>query len=212
MQLLSIAEYPVEDGDTAHTAINLGDNANVDVIKDGVDIDPNLTATHSLRRSRSQPPLKSERRRRRHFSFEPGDDDMEKYDSELVSHRTRSSTSSDDVAATASSHQGSVTKQLEPQLSSDLQKPTKIPSPMQRPRLGSIRRDGLLPDMQQDNRRTSSSSVLTAIRKNSSGSATPGSRSKNTSAAAIAAARAARSSGMVTSVNGSPLERSSDHA
>ena len=125
---------------------------------DGVFVTPKReiqqTQCHSL--------ADSEQKRRRHFSFEPGDDFA--FPTALAAHLPESVPQS----------QGHSTESSP--LSADAPKPSKIPSPIQQPAFGNVRREGSVPTLRsldspvQDDRRDSRSSVLTVFRENSHGS------------------------------------------
>lgn len=124
---------------------------------------------------RSQSLLGSAQRSRRHFSFEPGDDQLAALGRELKAHETEGSTIWNEVDAAPGG-------QLLPSRSSlsrntDVQKPSKIPSPIQRPGLESVWRESssssvrtVLQRTDMEERRNSRSSVLTVFRQDSSGS------------------------------------------
>jgi hypothetical protein len=200
MQLLEMVEHATEDSKVAEPGEDNDSDCNIKPTENDIGVDQTLTPKHRLRHFGSQPHLGSEPRRRRHFSFEPGDDEIEKLDGA----RRAPSTNSTDSDST---NQWSEPSTLQMQLSTDLAKPSKIPSPVQRFGFGSIRSQNALSGPQHDDRRTSTSSVLTAFRQNSTGSLRPALQSRSSSVAAIAAARAARSSGMVRSENDFPDER-----
>jgi hypothetical protein len=206
LQLLVMAENTAEDNKEPELGHDTNGDYNNESASDDVNIDETLTPKHRLRNFKSQPQLGSDQRRRRHFSFEPGDDKIRNLDDDTMPCRTIQRTSSTESTCSDLAHeeQESSTLQMQP-------KPSKIPSPVQTPGLGSVRSKNSLPGLQHDHRRTSTSSVLTAFRQSSNASLHPLSKSKDNSVAAIAAARAARSSGMVRSENGSPRERPNDH-
>ncbi|KAF2685529.1 hypothetical protein K458DRAFT_449307 [Lentithecium fluviatile CBS 122367] len=209
MQLLAMVGHVAEG--TKGTEPR-GDNED-DKIKPGEDHvkpDEMVTPKHLLRHFQSQPQLGSEQRRRRHFSFEPGDDEIRRLNGDIASYETTRRASSTDSDDSNSPQKRPEPTPLQLQLAADPPMPSKIPSPVQRPRLGSVRRDNSLTSQQHDDRRTSASSVLTAFRQNSNGSIRPISQTRNSSVAAIAAARAARSSGMMKSENSSPHESAKD--
>jgi len=212
MQLLSMAERTVEDDKATDLSSHHGRVTITDLSEDDGEVDQMLIPKHGLRHSGSQPQLAPEQRRRRHFSFEPGDDDMKKLESVVALSSSTQHNYPKDATESDSSHQRPAPASLESQISNDFQKPSKIPSPIQRPALGSMRRESSLHSVQQDDCRTRASSVLTAHRQNSTGSIPQGSQSRNNSVGAKAAARAARSSGMVRPENEIPFEPSKDHA
>jgi hypothetical protein len=215
MQLLSMAEHVMEDTEALKLGNHHSGDTNTEPSENDSAVYQMLTPKHRLRHSRSQPQLDIEQRRRRHFSFEPGDDEIKRLDSDITSYETTQRISPEDVSECDSTDQLPAPTSLGRQLSSDLLKPSRIPSPMQRPALGSIRRKNSLPAVQHADRRTSTSSVLTVFRENANGSVPQGaqrSQTRNGSIAAIAAARAARSSGMIRPENEVPFERSNNHA
>ena len=133
-----------------------------------------------VQRLRSQPQMGD----RRHFSFEPGDDQLSELNDRLRSPDYVRPKSPAGSQSTRSSDEdgfhfmlpqdGSVTT---PMLTADVAKPSKIPSPVQRPSLSHVRRETSTSSMQtassrylNDDRRDSRTSVLTAVRKGSSGS------------------------------------------
>jgi hypothetical protein len=110
--------------------------------------------------------LGSSQKRRRHFSFEPGDDTTYRKMQMELSPEPSPNTQSETSAA-----------------DNDARKPSKIPipSPVQNTSFGSVRRESSISSLQsasskqrQDkNYRNSKSSVLTAFRESSSGSLRP---------------------------------------
>ncbi|PVH96663.1 hypothetical protein DM02DRAFT_631800 [Periconia macrospinosa] len=115
---------------------------------------------HPLKHSQSQPLLDSEERHRfgHHFSFEPGDD--------------KSYPMAWGRSPQAQSRQAEVPNSdgLSP-LTSNFQKPSKIPSPLHKPGLWNVRREGSISSLnsggsktENDERRDSRSSILTAYR------------------------------------------------
>jgi hypothetical protein len=140
------------------------------------------TPNRHLRHVRSQPHLSSEdQRRRRHFSFEPGDDQLRALANDI------------DIYQSREDFQGTVSPELHhvfqsqsetplsrcQTLSAEIQRPSKIPSPLHSPPLGRVRREASVSSLQSvsfrpqlDGRRDSRSSIVTAIRE-SSGSLGP---------------------------------------
>jgi hypothetical protein len=140
---------------------------------------PTLTPRRLIRHFKSQPFLSADESRRRHFSFEPGDDQLKALDDELKRYAMRRPRSPAGSQSTNSSGTRDLT-QIDPKpgmsttLSTDNSKPSKIPSPLQRPSWGNVRRENsgaTFPSPSnrrgQCDRRDSSSSVRTAIRNNS---------------------------------------------
>lgn len=154
-----------------------------------------LTPNRRLRQIRSQPLLGSEQRRRRHFSFEPGDDQLATLEEGLKSYELGEDTGTDSqtvqsVAARALALDlESDDSRTPPQsLHVDLQKPSKIPSPVSRPGYGSVRRGDSTSSLQTvyarqypEERRNSRSSVITAYRENSTGTLRPVPNSRSSS-------------------------------
>jgi hypothetical protein len=141
---------------------------------------------HIVRHVRSQPLLGSAQRRRRHFSFEPGDDQLAALGRELKAHETQGTSNFKKLDAASGGKTISPSSSLSHNV--DIQKPSKIPSPIQRPGLESVRRESSnssvrtalhRPDTEE--RRDSRSSVLTAFRHNSSGSLRPVTQSRSSS-------------------------------
>ncbi|OCK82414.1 hypothetical protein K432DRAFT_391254 [Lepidopterella palustris CBS 459.81] len=200
---------------------------------------PNRNYRGRLRNSRSQPQLNSCQTRRRHFSFDPGDDRT----LTLLDQAYRADRPSP-LASYLSSSSGVRTPQSEVSLSqsasvsSDVQKPSKIPSPVHEHSMARMRREdspaSLLTTIRQDEpgRRDSSSSsmksVITAVRRDSNRSSLATSNrssahstnynggqrladqnnSLRNSAVALAAARAADSGSGRSSGNESSYSRS----
>ena len=215
MHLLMLSEHVVEDSKETEMSRKPEESHGIESSGVGDDGEGDQLSTPKLRlrSSRSQPQLEIEHKRRRHFSFEPGDDDIKKLEGNTTSSTTIGPASSKDVVESDSARQHDTVTSLERQMSSDLQKPSKIPSPLQHPGVGSIRRENSSPGVQHDDRRTSISSIRTAFRQNSGGSVPLTSRNESNRVAAIAAARAAKkSSGVARSENELPRSRSRDHA
>ena len=152
------------------------------------------TPIRSLRRFQSQPHLSSDTKRRRHFSFEPGEDHLQALKEELTPTATvttggRSSTSGSPdstvllIKGVQSSPEGLVSPYQVP--SPDPHSLSKIPTPVQP--FGSLRRETSVTSLQStraassDGRHTSQSSILTAFRENQSGSLRPNSSSRSSS-------------------------------
>ncbi|KAF2660646.1 hypothetical protein K491DRAFT_571115, partial [Lophiostoma macrostomum CBS 122681] len=134
---------------------------------------PTLTPRHLLRHFRSQPFLSADENRRRHFSFEPGDDQLKALDDELKKYamqRPRSPAGSQSTGSSGNHDLALVDPNTETSmtLSTENSKPSKIPSPLQRPSYGHVRRENSGATFQsppsrrgQCDRRDSSSSVRT---------------------------------------------------
>jgi hypothetical protein len=136
-----------------------------------------------LRQSRSEPQLTAGNVRR-HFSFEPGDDEIGMLNDELKKYelnRPKSPAGSQSTISSGSDYhsleqsEGSLSGAQT--LSAETPKPSKIPSPLQQPILGRPRRENSTSSLQTvssrtilEERRGSRSSILTAFRENSSGS------------------------------------------
>ncbi|KAJ4365747.1 hypothetical protein N0V83_008367 [Neocucurbitaria cava] len=136
------------------------------------------TSRRNRRKIQSQSQLSSNQRRHRHFSFEPGDDQVQGLEEEFMLHKAWDSGSSDAETRTSTRLRNSTphshlsnSQSLPQVLLIDLQKPSKIPSPMQT--LGRIRRESSVSSLQSgsarpsDDRRNSRSSVATAFRASS---------------------------------------------
>lgn len=146
-------------------------------------VETQSTPEHTSWEAHPPPQLGSVQKRQRHFSFEPGDDQIAAIEQQLKAHETDSSSSDES--------QKTVSPRLTPTLTQDLQRrPSKIPSPAQRPLLSTkVRRESSASStrvanrtFQGDNRRDSSSSVMTAIRHaSSSGSSRPAFQKRSSS-------------------------------
>lgn len=140
-----------------------------------------------LRRFRSEPQLAADNRRR-HFSFEPGDDHLGMLNEQLRefernrpkspagSQSTNSSASQDGLLELTTPGRSLSSSQT---LGADAPKPSKIPSPLHQATLGRPRRENSSSSLRTvsgrdryrlDDRRDSRSSVLTAVRPDSNGS------------------------------------------
>ncbi|KAF1970409.1 hypothetical protein BU23DRAFT_212293 [Bimuria novae-zelandiae CBS 107.79] len=146
------------------------------------------TPERTIRHAHSQPQLGSAQKRQRHFSFEPGDDQMAPLEEKLrICEMDNSSDSSDSSEGDMAFGRPTVHSPRSMRLDEDTQKPTKIPSPVQRPGLESVRRKGSDSSVRtvrrttDNDRRDSSSSVLTAFRHSSSGSHRPVTQSRSSS-------------------------------
>jgi hypothetical protein len=137
------------------------------------------TPSHSLRRFQSQPQLSSDTKRRRHFSFEPGEDHLHAMKEEStptassksthVSAPPRSSASANfSYTGLSPSSEGPRSPYRIPSL--DPQDSSRIPTPVQP--FGSLRRETSISSIQStkyassDARHNSQSSILTAFREN----------------------------------------------
>jgi hypothetical protein len=140
-----------------------------------------------LRRFRSEPQLAADKNRRRHFSFEPGDDRLGVLNDQLTEferNRPKSPAGSQSTKSSEDQHEllermSGCSLSRSQTLSADAPKPSKIPSPLHQPTLGRPRRENSSSSLRTvsgrdryrlDDRRDSRSSVLTAFRQNSSGS------------------------------------------
>ncbi|KAF2704225.1 hypothetical protein K504DRAFT_390462 [Pleomassaria siparia CBS 279.74] len=127
-----------------------------------------------LQHFQSQPQLRSDQKRRRHFSFEPGDDQVEALQKDIDLHQTRIDSQKAPLSKLqgASFHQESESSQSPHHtLNTEVCKPSKIPSPLQPSFFGSVRRENSVSSSQTmltrphlDDRRDSTSSIVTAIR------------------------------------------------
>lgn len=98
-----------------------------------------LTPRQTLRRYRSQPQSGSYRKYHRHFSFEPGDDQLQTLEEELKPHKAKGKygqligSNTPPVHGHRPSLQSQVVDSILPlqTLAADFQKPSKIPSPVQ---------------------------------------------------------------------------------
>lgn len=153
------------------------------------------TPQRTLRKFQSQPQLTSEKRRRRHFSFEPGEDQLQALNEEMKEndasryydvptnsgsprHLGHPHESNADLSPGGSTLSQSVTQQ-------DSCSASKIPSPVHV--YGSVRREGSVSSLQSaraksaDSRHNSLSSVLTAFRDSHSVNLRPSSSSRSSS-------------------------------
>lgn len=132
-----------------------------------------------LRHFKSQPQL-----RRRHFSFDPGQDDVGIFNEGLRRREsTRPKSPAGSQSTVSSDSQDGMEGSVEPSpqlsrtltLGADAPKPTKIPSPLHRPSFGSTRRESSTSSLKtvkyrMEPKRDSRSSVITAFRETPSGS------------------------------------------
>lgn len=136
------------------------------------------TPRPALRRFESQPNLTSDHKRRRHFSFEPGDDQLGALDEDVHSSGVTNQDArvlDEDILPLP--HRLAVVLPVDATkpnsaiqtLSGDFYKPSKIPSPVHN--MGRVRRENSASSLQSTvcrrshERRNSSSSVLTSFRK-----------------------------------------------
>ncbi|PSN62694.1 hypothetical protein BS50DRAFT_577604 [Corynespora cassiicola Philippines] len=185
------------------------------------------TPGRRLRHFRSQPQLESDHRRRRHFSFEPGDDLLTTLEERLRLSGLDTPDSGTDSSDSESSPSFAAVDQIVDPFSchgaSQLQtlpavipKPSKIPSPVST--LGRVRRETSASSLQTvigrgypNDRRDSRSSILTAFRKNSHGSMRPDTkRSASTSTANLHPAEEQNQVDMVRARN-SGMAVAADH-
>lgn len=156
-----------------------------------------LTPRPPLRKSEYQSQQRPDQRRRRHFSFEPGDDQVRQLEDGVKSYDSLSRTDSTDSESSLSSAaafrtftEGSLADNdstpLLPSLGEDLPKPSLIPSPVQT--VGCVRRENSMSSLQsvfvkniQDNRHSSRTSIQTAFREGSKANASMGSKSRSSS-------------------------------
>ncbi|KAF2174736.1 hypothetical protein K469DRAFT_512939, partial [Zopfia rhizophila CBS 207.26] len=157
----------------------------------------NWTPERHLGHFRSQPYLSSDESRRRHFSFEPGDDQLGLLEKGLKTFQTNQTDTSIGSLSRASSgilplsdplSESSLTRSMA--LGPDIQKRSKIPSPVQWPVMGRMRRENSASNSQSvlggsqredGRRRDSSSSIITAFRQTSKGSQRPQPTSRSSS-------------------------------
>lgn len=150
-------------------------------------VEKGITSNPTLRRFQSQPQLSSDQKRRRHFSFEPGDDHLQALEENFIlddanqdisnSSGSDSQTSVSSQIPTRRSQPGESNHSLQP-MNLELQKLSKIPSPVQT--IGRVRQKNSDSSLQsvftrsnQDLRRDSRSSILTAFRESPSGQLKP---------------------------------------
>ncbi|KAH7138237.1 hypothetical protein B0J11DRAFT_421529 [Dendryphion nanum] len=141
--------------------------------------------------------------RKRHFSFEPGDDQMNALkkgirDLEVNDELKRFATDRPKSRAGSQSTQSSQSTQAQSDMEGlankavsrdlDIQKPSKIPSPLQAPLMGYPRRESSISSLQavfgrpnMEERRMSGSSVFTAFRNNCTDQVRPGVLSRSSS-------------------------------
>lgn len=126
------------------------------------------TPERAVRHASSRPQLGSSQKRRRHFSFEPGDDQAAALEEKFRAQETAGLSSSDETETMFDQSRMSSLR------SSSFQ--SKIPSPILRPGLENVRRERSDSSVRtalrrpDDERYDSRSSVFTAFRQDSSGS------------------------------------------
>lgn len=157
---------------------------------------PNSERTSSYEQSEAH--FRSAPKGRRHFSFEPGDDQIAALGEDIRLHEASgsysSSSSSEGLQLVYDGQRNASLRTV----NAENEKPSKIPSPIQQPIMGNIRREGSHSSMHSplwkyanDERRTSQSSVLTAVR-DASGSGSQQSVSQSNSSS-VRAYRSAES-------------------
>jgi len=178
-----------------------------------------------LRSFRSQPQLGSLQRRRRHFSFEPGDDQIPAFEDDVMmskSPRTHSLMCLVPSGPGPDSQMPSSSVK-DQNLNPDFQKPSKIPFPIQHPGVDILRQGSSVASLpttsgRQYNgeRRDSRSSVLTAFRHNSNSSLRSTSQSRSNSVHAARrethASDPASSLGLRSNMAALAAARAADHA
>ncbi|KAH7394172.1 hypothetical protein DE146DRAFT_616588 [Phaeosphaeria sp. MPI-PUGE-AT-0046c] len=153
-----------------------------------------ITPKQTLQIFQSQPELNSDQKRRRHFSFEPGEDHLQALKGELIaiehpqlsSHLAAgtSSLSCDSASTRAPSTPNSLVPSHD---TSDLEShsASKIPSPLQA--FGNVRRETSIASLKStmtrsnDGRHDSRSSILTAYRDDQNSKLRPASSSRSSS-------------------------------
>jgi len=163
----------------------------------------NVTPKPPSRKPRSLSNPEHDHTRRRHFSFEPGDDQMRELDANLHLYDALSQTDSTDSGFSSSSAfrlfddgletDDDDTTRLLASASGELPKPTMIPSPVQT--VGHVRRENSISSLQsvfiknfQDDRHNSRTSIQTAFREGASASASIKSKSRSSSSQNVHAA------------------------
>ncbi|KAF2738209.1 hypothetical protein EJ04DRAFT_429414 [Polyplosphaeria fusca] len=157
-----------------------------------------VSSQHSprLRRYQSQPHLTSDRDRRRHFSFEPGEDELRILNQKLnVLHEAEEDTltsSRGDWSPKYSKFSSDSSFEASPtgSMTTRYRKSSMIPSPVHESTIATPRREASISSLQtvvansngdEVRRQNSRSSVLTAFRKNSQGTLVPQSSSSSRS-------------------------------
>ncbi|KAF2629934.1 hypothetical protein BU25DRAFT_485025 [Macroventuria anomochaeta] len=155
-----------------------------------------VTPRPPFRKPRPHSYQELDQKRRRHFSFEPGDDQMRELEADLKSYDSLSQTDSTDSESSSSSAFRLFDDGLQtgdddsiPLLSSlgaDFPKPSMIPSPVQT--VGRMRRENSMSSLQsvfvkniRDDRHNSRTSVQTAFREAASANASIKSKSRSSS-------------------------------
>lgn len=155
-----------------------------------------VTPRPPLRKSQSQSQQRPDQKRRRHFSFEPGDDQVREPEVGLKSYDSLSQTDSTDSESSSAAafrmfaedlHSDDDSIPLLTSLSTDFPKPSLIPSPVQT--LGRVRRENSMSSLQsifvrgvqEDDRHNSRTSIQTAFREASSANASIKSKSRSSS-------------------------------
>jgi hypothetical protein len=140
---------------------------------------PSIEPKRTIRTLPSQPQLDPDKRRRRHFSFEPGEDQLRAWNEKVTT--DAASRENGDMSESVSSVSDDLRKiSIESQAEGltspyqipniDLYNASKIPSPVQV--FGSVRREASISSLQSsqprsnDGRHNSQSSILTAYREN----------------------------------------------
>ena len=155
-----------------------------------------VTPRPPLQKPRSQSYQELDQKRRRHFSFEPGDDRVRETEADLKPYDSLSQTDSTDSESSSSAvfrlfdeglragDGGSIP--LLASLRTDIPRPSMIPSPVQT--MGRVRRENSMSSLQslfaknvQDDRRSSRTSIQTAFREVSSANASIKSKSRSSS-------------------------------
>ncbi|KAF2827665.1 hypothetical protein CC86DRAFT_349335 [Ophiobolus disseminans] len=146
------------------------------------------TPIRTLRRFQSQPQLGSDIKRRRHFSFEPGEDHLHALQEESTPNASAKSQKTPSIPGSPASDillrsEGLDSPYQVP--TPDPQNLSKIPTPVHP--FGSLRREASVSSLQSkqatssDGRHTSQSSILTAFRENQNGAKRPSSSSRSSS-------------------------------
>ncbi|KAJ8108188.1 hypothetical protein OPT61_g8345 [Boeremia exigua] len=166
-----------------------------------VEANEDISADDGMRRSPPRKPQpqtchESDQERRRHFSFELGDDQMQEHLADLSSYQSSSPTDSSDsetksladlyMSAGKSRPDNGNTTPLHLSSDADCPKPTMIPSPVQT--VGRVRRENSMSSLQstfiknsQDSRHNSRTSIQTVFGEASSANASIKSKSRSSS-------------------------------
>jgi hypothetical protein len=141
------------------------------------------TPKRTTRTNQSRPQLDEDKRRRRHFSFEPGEDQVRAWNAEVIAGDiSRAYGNVSDPVSSIFDKLGKESVELATQGSAspyqipnvELYNASKIPSPIQV--FGSVRREASISSLQSsqprsnDGRHNSQSSILTAYRENQNAS------------------------------------------